>query len=133
MLALIQPPERLLLPRSTFVIRSDRSLQYNWQSDHSIFLFRQLREPPYSWLCQKVDLHTGQLISALPFAKQFERQSTGADNFETSPDGKWLLWSTMGGGWQTRQPLLVTGWLENLETGHTEHFSYRVDHGHGYQ
>jgi len=123
MFALLQPPERLLLSRSTLVAYSDRFDQYNWQSDHALFLFRQRRERPYYWLCETVDLRTGQFLFYLPFAQQFKDQSTAVANFETSfatsPDGKWLLWSRLEGEGLTLQAI---GCLANIETGHTEHF-----------
>ncbi|MCW3055037.1 MAG: hypothetical protein JWN14_4207 [Chthonomonadales bacterium] len=122
-LALIQPPERLLLSRSTLVARSDRFEQYNWQSDHSLFLFQQRHERPYPWLCAKLDLHTGQSTFNLPFKQPFERQSIRVSDYETSfvtsPDGKWLLWTRTDGEGMT---LHATGWLANIETGHIEHF-----------
>jgi hypothetical protein len=126
---LIQPHERFLLSRCSVVARKDQFDTYNWQSDHSILLFRKRPEFPYPWSLESVDLVTRRRIAYPVLAKQFEHwnitarafEISMARNFETSPDGKWLLWGTTDSktGIDTGPS---TGWLANLQTGRIDRF-----------
>jgi hypothetical protein len=121
-ISLTWPHARLLLPRCTLVARGDQFDTFNWQSDHSILLFRVVPVYPYPKTLERVNLLTGHHVSYLPLAKQFAGQHMAATDFETSPDGKWLLWSQNEFNRRAKDRRIDAGWLANLKTGHLEHF-----------
>jgi hypothetical protein len=119
------PHERRLLSRSALVAKVNGVEEYDWQSPHSILLFRIDPKIIHLWSLTKIDLPTGQHLSYPAIAKHFGLEYTSPNHFETSPDGKWLLWSVEvddSNGMDTGNDI---GWLANLETGHLDHFPIR--------
>jgi hypothetical protein len=123
-LAITWPRDRLLLRRSILIAHDTDFDNYDWDTNRSVLLFKNQYEDKTASLYH-VDVSTNRRTPEPALAKRIGESGHRIWQFETSPDGQWLLWTTQENDGRYLYTGRSRGWLTNLKTGALNHFDIR--------